>query len=148
MSDPTLCDHVEAGGWPFDTELVLDAQLQPTDLLVRCRECRRPYLLELLDQRGRDQVMRISVLQPAAVDRLLHNLQRGSCDPQRAGAEVHHLRTGSRFAPRLLLVDSSGPRITALVATTKILPGASWRELPCDGSWVDYVRSKREIRNG
>jgi hypothetical protein len=63
---------------------------------------------------------------------------------------VHHLRTSTTFSRWLLVVDTAGPRVSAVAAVPAPvrLPGASWRELPCDGSWVDYARSKTEMVNG
>ena len=78
---------------------------------------------------------------------MLKHLGR-SCDVARAAAEIHHLRTSSRFAPFVLLLDLSAPRIEALAPVREKLPGAPWRELPCDGRWVDYARSNSEMRNG
>ena len=145
-----LCDHVRPGRWPFQVELVLDEHLGPTDSLVRCRECGRAYLLEMLDWRDSARVMRVAGLEAAHADRLVRDLTRGSCDVNRAGAEVQHVRSATPFSRRLLLVDTAGPVIDGVAGVPGgvRLPGASWRQLPCDGSWVDYVRSNTEIVNG
>jgi hypothetical protein len=60
--DPALCDHIRTGAWPLRPELVLDDHLGATDAVVSCRECGRPYLMEMLDWRGHLRVMRMSVL--------------------------------------------------------------------------------------
>jgi hypothetical protein len=145
-----LCDHVKPGSWPFAVELTLDEHLGPTDALVTCRDCGQSYLLEMLDWRGDQRVMRVSVLDAAAAARVIRDLTRGSCDIRRAGAEIHHLQTQSVFSPWLLLIDARRGVIDGVVPLSPDtrLPGASWRELPCDGRWVDYARSKTSITNG
>jgi hypothetical protein len=146
----TLCDHVFPGGWPFVVELTLDEQFGPTDALVTCRHCRRPYLLEMLDWLGDQQVMRVSVLEPDAAARVIRDLTRGSCDARRAGAEIHHLQTQSAFSPWLLLIDTRKSTLDAVVPLPPDtpVPTVSWRELPCDGRWVSYARSKTSMTNG
>ena len=149
MTRADLCEHVRPGQWPFQVELVLDEHLGPTDALMHCRHCGRAYLLEMLDWRASWRVMRIAAVDAAQAGRLVRDLTRGSCDIHRAGAEVQHLRTLAPFSRRLLLLDTGGPVIEALAtlpADVRI-PGASWRELPCDGRWVDYVRSNTETVN-
>ncbi|MFU8814206.1 MAG: hypothetical protein ACNA7W_02600 [Pseudomonadales bacterium] len=145
-----LCAHVRAGAWPFQTTLTLDEHLGVTDALVSCRHCGQPYLIEMLDWQGDQRLMRVSVLDPALAAGVVRNLTRGSCDLRRAGAEVHQLQTHSTFSPWLLLIRASAPRIDAVVPVEAgaRLPGGSWRELPCDGSWVGYARSKTSITNG
>jgi len=135
---PPLCDHVQPGGWPFEVELVIDDQLGFTDALVACRTCGEPYLLEMLDWRGRQRLLRVSTVDSKRVAGLLRNLGRGSCDLKRAGAEVQHLQAGATFSPWLLLIDATAMRIEALVPVPEDekLPTASWRALPCDGAWI------------
>ena len=87
-------------------ELVLDEHLGITDALMRCRDCGRFYLLEMLDWRERRRVMRVAPLETPAAERLIRDLTRGSCDVNRAGAEVQHVRTATPFSRVLLLVDS------------------------------------------
>jgi len=136
-----LCEHVEPGGWPFTVELVLDEQIGFTDALVTCRTCGAAYLLEMLDWRGRQRLMRVSTVESERTARLLHNLGRGSCDVRRAGAEVEALKSSSTFSPWLLLMDATATHLEALlpVPETLALPSASWRELPCDGGWLARV---------
>jgi hypothetical protein len=147
MNAAELCEHLRPGSWPFQVDLVIDEHLGVTDALMSCRHCGRAYLLEMLDWRAPFRVMRIAALDPADAGRLVRDLTRGSCDISRAGAEVHHLRTLARFSLWLLLIDSGGPLIAGLapLPADVRLPGASWRELPCDGRWVDYLRSKTEM---
>lgn len=144
MSDTgDICEHVRTGSWPFQTELVLDEHLGVTDALMLCRDCGRAYLLEMLDWRGSERVMRLAPQDAERARRLVRDLTRGSCDVNRAGAQVQHMRTATPFSRRLLLVDTKGPVIDAIATVPPDLkiPGASWRELPCDGSWVDYARN-------
>jgi hypothetical protein len=145
-----FCDHIEPGGWPFQVALTFDEHLGLTDALVTCRHCDRPYLIEMLDWEANRRVMRISMLDPVQAATVVRDLTRGSCDIRRAGAEVHHLRTQSAFSPWLLLIDMQGPIIEAVVPMPHgiRLPGGGWRDLPCDGRWVAYARSKTSITNG
>jgi len=135
---PPLCDHVQPGGWPFEIELVIDEQIGFTDALVSCRTCGSAYLLEMLDWKAHERLMRVSTVDSGRVRRLLHDIGRGSCDPKRARAEVQHLQTSSTYSPWLLLIDSRDVRITGLVPVPPDtpLPTPSWRQLPCDGSWL------------
>ena len=143
-----LCEHVHPGEWPFQVELVLDEHLGPADALMRCRACGRFYLLEMLDLRGSARVMRVAPLQTAEAERLIRDLTRGSCDINRAGAEVQYMRMRAPLLPRLILMDTRGPALTAIadVPADVRVPGRSWRDLPCDGSWVDWIES-RNVRS-
>ena len=154
-----ICEHIAPGAYPFIVELAIDDHLGLTDGIVRCRDCQRVYLLEMLDWLGNNRVFRISLLADDHAQRLIRDLTRGSCDVRRAGAEVQHLKTASAFARCLILIDSSGPQIAhiAPLPLAPPLPSASWRELPCDGSWVNYLqrhqapgpgRSNTAIENG
>jgi hypothetical protein len=141
--DQALCDHIRTGAWPLRTELVLDDHLGATDAVVSCRECGRPYLMEMLDWRGHLRVMRMSVLDATQAARLIRDLTRGSCDVSRAGQEVYAFKSQASFSPWLLLLDNAAMSLLAIVPVPagRSLPGAAWRALPCDGSWVDYARS-------
>jgi len=130
------CDHLQARGWPFRVELVIDQALHFTEALVRCEACGEPYLLELLDQRGHDALFRISMPGRKASDALIHDLTRGSCDIKRGAAEVDSVKVQSPLLPMLLLVDQHGPRITRLIDTSgRKLPSGSARAQPMDGRW-------------
>ncbi len=137
----TPCDHLTAGAYPLEIDLTLDEHLGFTDALTHCRDCGQPYLLELLDWRDGLRLFRMSMPSPAHAQQLVHNLTRGSCDLRRAGAEVQNLQTASPFQRKLLLIDTAVPAIRGLVdAGTLPLPTASWRKLPCDGTWFDQLR--------
>ncbi len=149
ITDSGLCEHVRPGQWPFQVVLVLDEHLGPTEALMRCRRCGRSYLLEMLDWRGAARAMRVAVLDPAHADTLVRDLTRGSCDVRRAGAEVQHVRQLAPLLPLLLLVDTAGPVVEAIVGADDVkIPTGSWRSLPCNGEWIDYARSKTDIVNG
>lgn len=148
-SSPAPCKHVKAGTWPFRTELVLDDHLGPTDSVVACRECGRHYLLEMLDWRESLRVMRLAVLDSQEAAGLVHDLTRGSCDLNRATAQVAHLQSRAPHSPWLLLIDTREPHIDAVAPhpADRPVPSAGWRSLPCDGTWVDYARSNSQISN-
>jgi hypothetical protein len=141
---PPLCEHVRRHTWPFCIELVIDEQAGFTDALVRCRSCAQACLLEMLDWRGAQRLMRVSVLDEARAAGMLRSVSRGSCDVRRGTAELQHLQTTSPFSRWLLVVDSREPRIDDLVPVPPDvrLPGASWRELACDGSWFEGVAAQ------
>lgn len=137
----TPCTHLRPGTWPLHWDLVLDDQLGPTDGLASCRNCGTVYLLEMLDWRGTERLMRMAVLERALATRLLRDLDRGSCDAGRASAELQHVRSLAVALPQLLLIDTATPAIIAAVPADRPLPTESWRDLACDGGWIDYARS-------
>jgi hypothetical protein len=135
---PSICSHLIPGPYPFETVLVLDDHLGPTDWLVRCRACPTTYLLEMLDWDGPRRLYRLRAPAAAAVAGLVRDLERGSCDLSRAAAEAQHFTLSSQSLPTLALLDL---RASTLVATIEVprgthIPSASWRELPCDSSWI------------
>jgi len=140
-SDPaaSLCAHIVPGAAPFAIELVLDDAGGPTDALVRCRFCDEHWLLEMVDWRGRERLMRVSPVNAARVTALLANLERGSCDSSRAVAEVASATAGVKPLSCLLGLDARDLSITRLVAIPggQALPRVGWRTLPCDGHWFD-----------
>lgn len=140
-SDPlaSLCAHIVPGAAPFAIELVLDEAGGPTDAVVRCRFCDQHWLMEMLDWRGRERLMRVSPLNTARVTTLLANLERGSCDSSRAAAEVASATAGVMALSCLLGLDARDLSITRLVAIPagRAVPRAGWRLLPCDGRWFD-----------
>ncbi|MCZ6710052.1 MAG: hypothetical protein O7B25_06805 [Gammaproteobacteria bacterium] len=148
MSD--ICEHLTPGTYPFQVDLVLDDHLGFTDAVVSCRHCQQAYLLEMLDWANHDRLFRICVLRSDHAQRLIRDLTRGSCDLQRAGAEVQQMKTASAFSGWLILVDTVEPQISAVapVPPERDLPGASWRELPCDGTWVKYARGTQPGGSG
>ncbi len=142
MTTTGPCEHLRRGPWPLHADLVLDEHLGITDALMSCRDCGRAYLVEMLDWRGSERVMRIAVLEPTQAAGVIRDITRGSCDPDRASAEMEHARSRAERLPWLLRLDTAGPSLlgVAPVPRDRRVPGASWRSLPCDGSWVDYAR--------
>ena len=131
------------GPCPWETELVIDDHLGPTDLLVGCRVCGRAYLLEMLDWEGSRRLFRVRAPSPGAVAALTRDLQRGSCDLSRAVEEVRHVSLTSDRLPVLLLFDTRTGEVVERIplATPADVPGAGWRELPCDGEWIRRLAS-------
>jgi hypothetical protein len=136
----TACDHLQPGTWPFDVALVIDQELYFIDALVRCRHCDAAYLLERLDQQQRKGLFRVSRADGRASERVLRDLARGSCDLNRAGAELASLKSQAPFLTSLLLLDLREPVILSIVDSGgAALPGDSARLLPCDGSWFERL---------
>lgn len=137
-----LCGHFRAGSCPWETVLVVDDHLGPTELLVRCRTCGREYLLEMLDWQGDLRLFRVRAPSPDAVALLTRDLNRGSCDLRRAGEEVRHFALTSDRLPALVLFNTRTSTVTDVIELDqpRSVPGAGWRELPCDGSWIRRFR--------
>lgn len=136
---PALCAHLVAGPCPWETELVIDDHLGPTECLVGCRVCGRPFLLEMLDWAGSRRLFRVRAPSPAAVAGLTRDLNRGSCDLGRAREEIRHVSLSSDRVPALLLYDTKTATLLARVTLGGAgeVPWAGWRELPCDGRWIE-----------
>lgn len=137
-SAPALCPHIQPGPCPWETELVIDDHLGPTECLVGCRTCGRAYLLEMLDWSGNLRLFRVRAPAPAAVALLTRNLNRGSCDLDRAREEVRHVSLSSDRVPALLLYDTQAASVVARIGLDDPgdVPWRGWRELACDGSWI------------
>ncbi|MCZ6642398.1 MAG: hypothetical protein O7F71_12540 [Gammaproteobacteria bacterium] len=149
-----LCQHLKVGTYPFQLQLTLDEHLGFTDALVTCRDCDKAYLLEMLDWRGAERLFRVSLPDPERATQLVRDLTRGSCDITRAGSEIHHMQTTLPDSMYLIIIDQnyspSGPAISGIAPkpADRPLPSASWRELICDGEWLDYTRSYPQMLNG
>jgi len=140
-----LCEHFKPGSHPYEVLLVLDDHLGPTEALVRCRACAQSYLIELLDWLGSERLFRVAEPDAAATRTLLRDLERGSCDLARAGEEVRHFSLISERLPVLLLLDTDENVIRRRidVVDADAIPAASWRELPCDGEWIERTQAAR-----
>lgn len=149
-----LCQHVKVGAYPFRLQLCLDEHLGLTDGLVTCRDCNKAYLLEMLDWRGDERLFRVSLPDAEGATQLVRDLTRGSCDISRAFAEIHHMQTSIPASRYLIIIDQnfslSGPTIVGIAPkpADRPLPTTSWRELDCNGQWLDYARSYVEMLNG
>jgi len=141
MHTEAICQHLTPGHYPFDSVLVLDDHLGPTDWLVRCRSCEAAYLLEMLDWQGSLRLYRLRVPEPRSVDRLLRDLERGSCDLNRARDQAHHFSLTSTRVAELALLDLAAGQLIRMVKApeNEAIPGASWRDLSCDGSWIQRL---------
>ncbi len=119
--------------------MVLDDHLGPTESLIRCRQCNAPYLLEMLDWQGGRRLYRVRAPEREAADALEHNLARGSCDLNRAAAELFQFSLAATPQPVLVLLNLEAGSLERLidVDAASSIPSAPWRELPCDGSWID-----------
>ncbi|MCB1684884.1 MAG: hypothetical protein R3E82_22380 [Pseudomonadales bacterium] len=97
-------------------------------------------MLEMLDWQGRLRLFRVSALAADFVAQLLRDLDRGSCDLDRAGAQIAQFQQMHARIDALLLLDSGVPEILALKpAGAQPLPRSSWRELPCDGRRISQL---------
>ena len=141
-----VCSHVTRGQIPFDTVLVLDDQLGPTEYLGRCRCCRTLYLLEMFDWQGSLRAFRLSAPSTESTEALLRDLERGSCDLNRAREEVRAFTLTSTRLDQLILMDTSAQTITETASSTDFevaVPTATWRDLPCDGAWIRRIQERR-----
>jgi hypothetical protein len=140
----SLCEHFTSGSYPFDVVLVLDDHLGPAEMLVQCRTCRAAYLMEMLDWLEPERLFRISAAEPHAVATLLKDLDRGSCDLNRAAAEARQFSLSSVRLPNLVLLDTQARTLLQCVdRSVGEIPGTAWRELPCDGNLVREIQSAR-----
>ncbi|HEY5644646.1 MAG TPA: hypothetical protein VIS76_01770 [Pseudomonadales bacterium] len=135
---PALCRHFQPGPCPWETELVMDDHLGPTESLVACRTCGRAYLLEMFDWAASKRLFRVRSPSPEAVSMLMRDLDRGSCDLRRAGEEVRHFSLASDRLPVVLLYDTATATLMARVPLDHAadVPWTGWRDLPCDGTWI------------
>lgn len=139
------CEHIAPGPGPYRVTLVLDDHLGPTEALVHCKTCEQAYLIELLDWQGAMRLFRVAAPDGDATALLLKDLERGSCDVNRAGEEVRQFTLDSQPLPVLWLVDTSARELVGVIDTTGLgtIPTRGWRELPCDGDWIERVQRTR-----
>lgn len=139
-----VCQHLQPGTYPLVIDRVIDDHLGFTDAIAHCRECGSALMLEMLDWRGRLRLFRVSVLDEELVARLLRDLDRGSCDLDRAGSQIAQFQQMHADIDALLLLDTGVPEILALTAAgAERLPRSGWRELPCDGSRITRLLEPR-----
>ena len=74
---------------------------------------------------------------------LIRDLERGSCDLNRATAQAQHFTLTSQALPMVVLLDLRAGTLCSVVKLAEDVradvPVASWRELPCDGSWIQRL---------
>jgi hypothetical protein len=136
----TPCDHLKADSWPLAIEHTFSVLVVFADAIARCRRCDQTYLLELLDVRGPERLYRLSTSSGEATEELIRDLNRGSCDLQRAQAQFDEFSRQSIATGKLLWTDSKANRIKALITVDAPLPAASWQTLPCDGTWFQTLQ--------
>lgn len=139
----STAENAEAGGASstrsrtgFDTLLVLDEHMGPADVLLRCRRCARHFLFEMIDLHKTARVYRVAAVDGEHATKMVRTLTRGSCDIRRAGAEVHNLQTNSTLLPMVVTMHNNRITHVNTLPDTRDIPKQSWRQLPCDGSWV------------
>ena len=131
-----VCSHVEGaapGAKPFSTVIVMDEVGGLADAVLRCTQCDRPYLLELLDWSGPARIerrYRTSVVDEAILKKYLHNLARGSCDVKRAPAERHSFESRAKLSRTIVKLDARDLHVLGVetVAPDADIPMSSWRE--------------------
>lgn len=140
-----LCEHLTPGTVPYRVTLVLDDHLGPTEALVQCASCEQAYLIELLDWQGERRLFRVAAPDEAATALLLRDLQRGSCDINRAREEVRQFTLVSERLPVLWLVNTNERALEDVIETDALgeVPTSGWRALPCDGQWIDKAQRER-----
>ncbi|MCP5183358.1 MAG: hypothetical protein H6993_05305 [Pseudomonadales bacterium] len=131
MPDLQPCPHLCASG--LGIELVLDDYLGIAEAVARCPVCDTHYLLELLDIGGNVRAYRLAPLAAAVATRLIRDLTRGSCDANRAGAEVQAIRVQHPVSRWWLRVMDGDFKSVQLQHAATNLPITPWRELPLDG---------------
>ncbi len=144
----TPCDHLKADTWPLTIEHTFTMLLVFADALARCRSCGRSYLLELLDVREHERLYRLSLCSNQASAELLKDLNRGSCDLQRAQAQFDEFSRSSVITDKLLWTDARANVLRGLITTHLPLPAESWQSLPCDGTWfkrLDLIEAHRAL---
>ena len=113
------------------------------DAVASCRTCGQTYLLELLDVRGSERLYRLSISSPELTAQLMTDLNRGSCDLQRAQAQFEEFSRQSEPTGKLLWIDSQSSTIREVIATAQDLPAQGWQSLPCDGGWFERLGLNR-----
>ena len=132
MGATKACNHAQS----FEVVRVLDAHLTWTDAILECPACQQYYLAEMIDLDSHCRVYRLATLARDATAATLISLARGSCDLQRAVEEITYLASLGEPLARVLVI--TGDHVLKLIEPPGKLqvPRLSWRELPCDGSWL------------
>jgi hypothetical protein len=134
MPNLSPCEHLQSSG--LETSWVLDEWLGIAEAITRCPVCSRDYLLELLDIDGPRRAWRLTPIDSKSAAMLVHDLRSGSCDPNRAAAEVYAVKTTQPPSP-VVVVSGDGSLVgLRQVNTGETASGRPWRELALDGSWL------------
>ena len=139
MSTAKICPHLDPHP-DLEVLLITDAAVNLADAFVQCRSCGQDYLIELIDNRGPANAYRMAALAAEAAASTLRSLTRGSCDINRANAELAHIHQVAQQLPGVLIRDESdaAQALWRYVADTRQvkLPTEHWRYLPCDGQII------------
>jgi hypothetical protein len=139
MSTAKICPHLSLHP-DLQVLLVTDATVTLADAFVQCHTCGQHYLIELIDIKGTINAYRIFALPEEAVAPMLRSLTRGSCDINRANAELVHISQVAAALPGVLLRDEtdSAESLWRYLADTRDVqvPTTHWRNLPCDGQII------------
>lgn len=145
----TPCDHLKADTWPLTIEHTFTMLVVFADALASCDRCGQTYLLELLDVRNHERLYRLSLSSAEVSAGLIKDLNRGSCDLQRAQAQFDEFSRQSLATDKLLWTDSRANRISGLITADLPLPVEHWQALPRDGDWfkrLDLVEIRDPAR--
>ncbi|MEE4282058.1 MAG: hypothetical protein V2I41_08940 [Pseudomonadales bacterium] len=143
MSTAKICPHL-ARIPDLEVLLVTDATVTLADAFVQCHICEQHYLIELIDMQGPASAFRISALPADAATATLRSLTRGSCDINRASAELTHIRQIAEQLPGVLMRNESdsAQALWHYVADTRHvkIPKEHWRDLPCNGQIIAALK--------
>jgi len=128
------CEHLQHGR--LEICRVLDEWLGVAEAIASCSVCGRDYLLELLDIDGSRRAWRLTPLDPVAAKQLVHDLNSGSCDANRAAAEVYAVKAAQPPSPVVVVSEDGALVGLRRVDTADAQPGTHWRELALDGRWL------------
>ncbi|MBM4204811.1 MAG: hypothetical protein FJ194_11770 [Gammaproteobacteria bacterium] len=128
------CEHLQPGR--LETRRVLDEWLGVAEAIASCAVCSRDYLLELLDIDDSRRAWRLTPLDPVAARQLVHDLNSGSCDANRAAAEVYAVKAAQPPSPVVVVSEDGSMEGLRRVDTAEAQPTAHWRELSLDGGWL------------
>ena len=117
---------------------MLDAQVHFTEAFARCRDCDTHFLLEAVDLKGAQTLLRVSTVDATALAKTLRALDQGSCDIHRARAEVASTAHRSQVLAQWLLMQS-GEVLRWVAAPTGVSASATWREVPRPGELLEAV---------
>lgn len=144
MSQGTPCSHLTSQP-DLEVLFVTDTYLSIAQAFTRCTACLQHYQIELVDLTTSIRAFRISTLPSQVVAATVQSLQKGSCDVDRAGAELSFVSQSAELLPGVMLrqehSEDAGDNKTVRWLYTELAPGmqvprADWRSLACDGSFI------------
>lgn len=139
MSPAKACSHL-ARQPNLEVLFVTDTHPNLADAFMQCRDCGAHYLIELIDIAQGINAYRVACLPAEAVQATLRSLSKGSCDVNRASAELAHAANTAQTLGGVLLRDETRRADTLWSYIAEVgnlqIPTANWRELPCDGQII------------